>query len=342
MRLYTLDYLRGLAALGIMMYHYLAWAYNGFDASTTLGRVGVYGVSIFYVLSGLTLNVVYRDKMNNLAQVKDFFTKRIFRIYPLLWIATILATMFVIFGGEMPGRMRFLLNMTGLFGFVRPHDTIANGAWSIGNELVFYIIFPFLVLAMKRKLLIIPIVISLVLYVLFSFVFLDTSRILAHNWPVYTNPLNQIFLFVAGFTLGMFNYKNTKVAVIMLVVAIAIFILLPTTGDLINIVTGYERIVYSVLSIVICYAFYMLNSKVPVLHKPLSKLGEASYSVYLLHPIVFSAMAYIIKDRVIMWMVSAPVTIVLAYLMYLKLEKPFIEIGKMINKVPTKREAITI
>jgi exopolysaccharide production protein ExoZ len=342
MRLYTLDYLRGFAALGIMMYHYQVWAYQVFDASTTLGRIGVYGVSIFYVLSGLTLNVVYRDKMNNFAQVKDFFTKRIFRIYPLLWIATIIATMFIIFSGEMPGRMKFLLNITGLFGFVRPHDSIANGAWSIGNELVFYAIFPLLILAMKRKLLIIPIVISLALYLLFAFVFLGPNHILAHNWPVYTNPLNQLFLFVAGFTIGMFNYKNTTVATILLVASITAFILMPTTGDLVNVVIGYERIIYTILSITICYSFYMLNNKMPVLHKPLSKLGEASYSVYSLHPLVFTGMKYIIKDKETLWMVCVPLTIALAYLMYLKLEKPFIEIGKMINKVPTKREAITI
>lgn len=342
MRLYTLDYLRGFAALGIMLYHYLAWAYEGFDASTTLGRVGVYGVSIFYVLSGLTLHVVYRDKMNNLLQVKDFFTKRFFRIYPLLWIATILATMFVIFGGEMPGRMRFLLNITGLFGFVKPHDTIANGAWSIGNELVFYLVFPLLILAMKRKLLFIPVVISLVLYLVFAFALIDENKILAENWPVYTNPLNQLFLFVAGFALGSLDYKNTRLALVMLVSAIAIFILMPTEGDLVNTVVGYERLIYTLLSIIICYSFYMLNSKLPFLHKPLSKLGEASYSVYLLHPIVSTAAGYVIHDPVVKWMVCVPVTIVLAYLMYLKLEKPFIEIGKMINKVPTKREAITI
>lgn len=342
MRLYTLDYLRGFAALGIMLYHYLAWAYQIFDASTTLGRIGVYGVSIFYVLSGLTLNVVYRDKMNNLAQVKDFFTKRIFRIYPLLWIATIIATMFIIFHGEMPGRMKFLLNITGLFGFVRPHDSIANGAWSIGNELVFYAIFPLLILAMKKRLLIIPIAISLVLYLLFAFVLLDPKHILAHNWPVYTNPLNQLFLFVAGFTIGMFNYKNTKVAVTVLLVSIAAFIFMPATGDLINIVVGFDRIVYTVLSITICYSFYMLNSKMPLLHKPLSKLGEASYSVYLLHPLVFTGMEHLIKDKDALWMVCVPLTIVLAYLMYLKLETPFIKIGKMINQVPGKREAITI
>jgi len=342
MRLYTLDYLRGLAALGIMMYHYLLWTYGNSDASTAMGRVGVYGVSIFYVLSGLTLQVVYRDKMNNWHQVKDFFTKRFFRIYPLLWVATIIGTIFFMLSGDHVGRMKFLLNITGLFGFTRPHDSIANGAWSIGNELVFYLVFPLLMFAMKRRVLFIPIIVSLVLYVVFAFLVLDRSQILAANWPVYTNPLNQLFLFVAGFTLGMFNYRNTKMALVMLVAAIMLFILWPSAGDLITIVTGFERIVYTVLSIVICYCFYMLNSKLPVLHKPLSKLGEASYSVYLLHPLVFTGMGYLIGDGVVKWAVCVPLTLGLAYLMFLKIETPFIKIGRMVNGGGRRREAVTI
>ena len=342
MRLYTLDYLRGLAALGIMMYHYLSWTYGHFDASTAMGRVGVYGVSIFYVLSGLTLHVVYRDKMNNWQQVKDFFIKRVFRIYPLLWVATIVGTVFYMIGGTNVGRMKFLLNITGLFGFTRPHDSIANGAWSIGNELVFYLAFPLLMFAMKRKLLFIPVIISLVLYVVFAFLMLDKSQILAQNWPLYTNPLNQLFLFVAGFTLGMFNYRNTKMALVVLIAAIVIFILWPSVGDLITIVTDLERMVYTMLSIVICYCFYMLNSKLPLLHKPLSKLGEASYSVYLLHPLVFTGMGYLIKDGVVKWVVCVPVTLGLAYLVYLKIETPFIKIGKMVNGVGRRREAVIV
>ena len=62
-RLYNLDYLRGLVTFGIMIYHYLSWTLGKFTADTFMGRVGIYGVSIFYVLSGLTLYYVYYDKM---------------------------------------------------------------------------------------------------------------------------------------------------------------------------------------------------------------------------------------------------------------------------------------
>src|SRR5262245_60491552 len=89
-RLYNLDYLRGLAAFGIMLYHYLTWTLGIFPADTIVGRVGIYGVSTFYVLSGLTLYYVYYGKMKPSAQdTAAFFKKRIFRIFPLLWLVTI-------------------------------------------------------------------------------------------------------------------------------------------------------------------------------------------------------------------------------------------------------------
>ena len=153
-RLYNLDYLRGFAALGIMVYHYCSWGLKGiysFHAETFLGRVGVYGVSIFYVLSGLTLYYVYYHKMKPGAKdVKDFFVKRLFRIFPLLWLATILTIITRFPTDGMPGPYILFINFTGLFGFIDWTEAIGTGVWSIGNELVFYIFFPIFILHLFR------------------------------------------------------------------------------------------------------------------------------------------------------------------------------------------------
>ena len=64
-RLSSLDYLRGLAAFGVMVFHYSMWNFGLFKAEDFLGRVGLYGVAIFYVLSGITLYHVYFDKIGS-------------------------------------------------------------------------------------------------------------------------------------------------------------------------------------------------------------------------------------------------------------------------------------
>ncbi len=135
-RLYNLDYLRGLAAFGIMIYHYISWCFGRYSAQDYMGRVGVYGVAVFYVLSGLTLFHVYHKEMvPTWLQIKHFFKKRIFRIFPLLWIVTIIS---VIISAKMPNLIHLFLNLSGLFGFFAWDITFSGGVWSIGNELVFY------------------------------------------------------------------------------------------------------------------------------------------------------------------------------------------------------------
>jgi len=43
----SLDYLRGVMALSVMIYHLKSWNLYHPDASTLLGRLGIYAVAIF-------------------------------------------------------------------------------------------------------------------------------------------------------------------------------------------------------------------------------------------------------------------------------------------------------
>jgi peptidoglycan/LPS O-acetylase OafA/YrhL len=54
-RLESLDWLRGSMALSILLYH----LGGPHDASTPLGKLAVYGVSIFFILSGLSMAIGY-------------------------------------------------------------------------------------------------------------------------------------------------------------------------------------------------------------------------------------------------------------------------------------------
>lgn len=232
-RLYSLDYLRGIAAFGIMIYHYLTWNGNIFTADTVLGRIGLYGVSIFYILSGLTLYYVYYNRLKlNLQNVLLFFKKRIFRIFPLLWIVTILS---VIGMKTIPRFYDLFLNLTGLFGFIKWDAYLATGAWSIGNELVFYVFFPLFVLFRKAHKWIFYFfgILIFAVYLHFCFFRLDPSLPLENQWHIYINPLNQVFLFFAGFLIGrIFEKYNVHwvIGVGVLLIGVLIFVLYPTSG----------------------------------------------------------------------------------------------------------------
>lgn len=231
-RIYNLDYLRGLTAFGIMMYHYLSWTIGRFTADTFMGRVGVYGVAIFYVLSGLTLVHVYHDTMKpNGTDIINFFKKRFFRIFPLLWLVTIIA---ILIGGKSPNFIHLFLNLTGLFGFFTWDVTFSTGVWSIGNELVFYAFFPFFIYFSKKQNLLFWLMgaIIFLIFIYFAFVRLpyEAPNLETRN---YFNPLNNLFLFFGGFCIGkLLNNIQLKIetTIIIILLGVAILIFYPAFG----------------------------------------------------------------------------------------------------------------
>jgi peptidoglycan/LPS O-acetylase OafA/YrhL len=291
-RLYTLDYLRGLAALGIMTYHCMSWAYGLFSNDSFMGKWGVYGVSIFYMLSGLTLYHVYWERMKpSFSDLTEFYFKRVFRIYPLLWL-TILLTVLV-HPENKPSLISLGLNLTGIFGLIKWDGYIGTGVWSIGNELVFYLFFPlFIFLAKKSKVafyLFSAILFATFLY--FAFYKLNPGQKLSvhDQWVIYINPLNQVFLFLSGFLIGYFltDKKISSItSTVVFIVAFAAFIFYKPVED--NLSAGINRMILSLICFAICIAFYKNKLRFPaIIDSMLGGLGEASYSVYLLHPIVW-------------------------------------------------------
>lgn len=346
-RLYNLDYLRGLAAFGIMIFHYLSWTIGTFSVDTFMGRLGIYGVSIFYVLSGLTLYYVYYDKMKpSKEDIVSFFKKRVFRIFPLLWLVTIVA---ILLSRKIPDFTNLFLNLSGLFGFIRWDKYFSPGVWSIGNELVFYVFFPLFILFIKRfkPLMKLLALVFFGLYLYFAFVKLNPDLTLKEQWKNYVNPLNQGSLFLGGFLIGFLLHdtkiKNTAI-VFLLFLAFALFTFYPATGDRINIVTGTNRLIFTASCFLICICFYKLTFKFPkFIHKPLTLLGEASYSVYLLHPIVWSLTSiasrffskYIfyfpVSARLILSVLS---TLIISYYVYQYFEKYFMNLGRTSKNNP--------
>ena len=51
-RIEALDWLRGLMALSIMIYHLTYWHIHEIQSENVLGKLGIYGVSIFLYFLG--------------------------------------------------------------------------------------------------------------------------------------------------------------------------------------------------------------------------------------------------------------------------------------------------
>lgn len=205
-RIASLDYLRGVMALSVMVYHYAVWSGVELASDSLLSKLGIYAVAIFYILSGLSLAIVYNGRINTKTDITQFFVRRIFRIVPLFWISVVSTLLLGYFGAFFNNEsfhvdnFRLFLNFSLLFGFIEPTAYLSTGAWSIGNEVVFYTVFPFLFLLSTQYKQAIPfaLIISAVLGAIFSAYLINSSQTLSDQWAIYINPLNQIFFFFGG------------------------------------------------------------------------------------------------------------------------------------------------
>lgn len=343
-RIEPLDWLRGLMALSIMFHHMNRWFLSPLDSTTALGRLGVYGVSVFFILSGLSMAIVYNSYITNINKTIDFFIRRVFRIWPLLWLVIIIVVVqqYTI-GVDYSWKLLFI-NFTTLFGFIMPTQGIASGSWSIGNEMVYYSLTPILIYCYNKKKWMgnSVLFISFLIGLYFAFYIIDAKSNLSHEWSTYINPFNNLFLYVMG--IGMYyNLKDLKIKnwinILILIIACLLFSYLPVKDDLINVIVGVNRLVFVSLSFVIVLCFYKMEIILPkIFSNSLETLGIATYGVYLLHPIVYLGVSSLLITNVYLnFGLVSIITILSAIFLYHYFEVKFIKIGKNLTNSMFKK-----
>jgi exopolysaccharide production protein ExoZ len=348
-RIETLDWLRGLMALSIMFYHLTIWIIAPQDSSSPLGRLGVYGVSIFFILSGLSMAIVYNRYIKSVISSVRFFIRRIFRIWPLMWIVCIMAVLpDVVKTGNIDWYLMFL-NVTTLFGFLEPTAYIATGAWSIGNEMVYYAVTPLIIILYNYRKWAgnLFFLLSLAIGMYFAFVLLNPGIKVAAQWELYVNPFNNFFLYVLGFAI-YYNFRdiefNKTLNLTILIVSVLLFCFLPFDGNQIVIVSGIGRVAFVTISFLIVLCFYKMKLTLPkVISYTLETFGIATYGVYLIHPVVYQYEKFVFKtialnNQFLLYVTVVASTVLLSVLSYRYFELKMIGVGK---KLTTDRIVIS-
>jgi len=321
-------------ALAVLIFHFDKWLTGTWNAATVQGKLGVYAVSTFFVLSGLTLTLVYEHILDRRVKTwARFFQKRFLRIFPLLWLATT-ATL-LMEETSRPGSVIFL-NYTGLFGFINPAKDIATGAWSIGCEWVFYAAFPTLLLLSKSsRILFLMVFGGLVAWSVWAaFAWFSPEKSLQSEWwEAYVQAPNHIFFFVGGMAIGIFRARLARlqrpVWLITLAAMTLLFVMWPIGSEPYHLVSGWNRVFFSLFTLILVTAFFNSNLIFEgLVHRCLSWLGAVSYSLYLLHPLVFRVIRALTErlgwpDGY--WQIFLPslvATLILSHFSYYYFEKP--------------------
>jgi peptidoglycan/LPS O-acetylase OafA/YrhL len=144
--------LRAVAALMVLLFH-LAPLSN-LVMPARLGFIGAYfgsGVSLFFVLSAFSLCHSTLVNIDRPGWTRDYFIKRFFRIAPLFYVMLIVWYALFYFRNAAPPFSDVLLNLMFVFNFVpEKYASIVAAGWTVGIEMVFYAIFPVILLLVGR------------------------------------------------------------------------------------------------------------------------------------------------------------------------------------------------
>ena len=161
-----LDGLRGIAAIAIVIFHFMEWAYSDFSENF-IGH-GFLAVDFFFCLSGFVIAYAYDDRIGKMG-TGEFFKSRLIRLHPLVMLGAVLgllAFLFDPFGNSSAlytGGKTLLLFVCSFFliPFPAMEDRAFNlfglnaPAWSLFWEYVANIVYALILYKLARRYLIV-------------------------------------------------------------------------------------------------------------------------------------------------------------------------------------------
>lgn len=324
-RSHTLDFLRGLAIVGVMAIHVSQSFPSHIRAVDFTFVCGWVGVNVFYFVSAMTMCLMWTQRATETNPTRKFYIRRFLRIAPLFWLAI---PLYLVVNGTGPstnapdgiGPLQVILTATFLHGFWPDSvNSVVPGDWSIAAEMTFYLVFPFVIAAFgsRRHLyLALAIVLHLVnvclfkpwAFALFSAYYGPGNE--AFVWTaLHISFLNQLPIFLVGCALFFSlrdGFAKADAAIFAGFIALS-FVANRATGSLefnylaINLVLG--------AGVAGCIRF-------AIRWWPIEALGRNSYSMYLSHFAVIYGLRQVwpLADGMVSLLLAYVVVAALSYL----------------------------
>jgi peptidoglycan/LPS O-acetylase OafA/YrhL len=292
--LYSLQALRGIAAIAVMLLHHQG--FTGLSSDSVAGRLvagGSWGVDLFFIISGFIAAYTIPRESSGIAAGVDYFVNRLVRIVPLYyimtlssfgadkdaWIASLKSLLFIPIGGMDDG--------SNSLGPIYGGATIGQG-WTLNYEMYFYMIAALSFIFGARKWVASITFITLVILIPL-FLFEIPEQYLRYGFTMdsaylsmVTHPI--IFEFIAGAALGLlYPLLSDRLNIFTLILSIfgvGIFIFNALTHTW----PGHGVLGYGLTSFLLVLSVLQLErAGYVVKSRILLYLGGVSYSVYLLH-----------------------------------------------------------
>ncbi|WP_417697155.1 acyltransferase family protein [Psychromonas sp.] len=314
MKLLTLQFLRGVAAIVVVAYHVhglitkraseIGAEHAFWLVENQFVKIGAIGVDVFFILSGFIIFYTSRHSSDLWLYVK----KRVVRIYPIWFVAIFFMSVIAI----LPGTSAVFEWKHVLYSsLLMPHYTdgsltpFLKVGWTLNYEILFYSLFGicFILTKNKRLELITSIIVCL-------WIFSDAIDSNLALFALLQNPI--LFEFVIGGWLARFylaGFTITKIQMYILLLIALIWLSLFFYSTWLWHYTSLISRAPIAISIFIIAVFYcpIRDCKVPNLF---IYLGDASYSIYLFHMFPIMVLSGVFKKIPIVEFLNIPTVIV--------------------------------
>lgn len=280
-RVLSIQYLRAIAALMVVAYHAASRVEEDLPSFVTTNMdLGHAGVDLFFVISGF---IIWTIGGTTTRSPGDFLVRRIVRIAPPYWFATLLWVSLVFILGANWASLEPSHVLRSLLFVPHWSPTFEDSfwpvlvpGWTLIFEAFFYLLFSVVLVFRQHRLAIVAAIIaSLVL--LGAVLNLSSAPMVA-----YTSPL--LLEFLAGVLLAELcrHYRFDRVTAGLLIgtgiLVIAVLGEFVTTNQ-----TSWSRpLIFGLGSVLVVCGFVNLEDQMPR-WRFLERLGDGSYATYLFH-----------------------------------------------------------
>ena len=280
--------LRALAVIFVVLFHLeVAGIESGF-----------LGVDVFFVVSGFLMAILYKT-----GETKKFFERRAKRLLPAYFTTvaiTLIASIFIVLPselGQVATQSIYSIFFANNFGFWMQNSYFSKTdfnpllhLWSLGVEIQFYLIVPLLVWFFRKSKIFLPLIL------IGSFLSCVFIVGISPKTSFFMMPL-RIWEFLIGFVIAYYltnkgNIKTTKYQWIGLVGLILLCAIpfINVDGQSLNRLEAHP----SFYALLVCFSTSLiLGCGLPKILQEshfgnfLAKIGDYSYSIYLVHfPII--------------------------------------------------------
>lgn len=298
------------------------------DVPNHYWHTGLTGVDVFFVISGFIM--AYTTKVDGRLDWAEFLIRRITRIVPLYWIATMLKIVLVmIFAEEARHSDNNLVHILASFAFIpwlnMDHEylPVIPAGWTLNYEMFYYILFT-AALFMKIK----PLIFCGAVFA--ALVLAGNLFTITGIASYYTDPI--VFEFIFGMLIAFLIRRNSTrydayIGGVLIVLGASLIFLVSPDDWVIN----HRWLVWGGAgAALVSGALFMDRHGIRLVPQWMVRLGDASYSLYLFHAMIIPGIILLcldmgIKQNAVVFVLSMAASIGGSYLIYLYVEKPLTE-----------------